>query len=234
MRIVLVRPRDPNNIGAAARAMANFGLDDLVVVAPWAPVWREARSAVGASRVLLGARAVETFEEAISDRVLVGGTTAATRRRVDRVVSPEAFATEARGAGATWARAALVFGNEKHGLAADELARCHTVVRIATAAGQPSMNLAAAVAVCCYELGRGTVGAPLAPARGERLASTGELEAFVAAAFPDRSRPVAGRVAAARTRLRSLLLRARATGADVQLLRGCLSPSQPESDNDSA
>ena len=58
-RIVLVRPRNPLNIGAAARAMANFGFRDLVVVAPFDPVWGEARSAVGAGQVLKSARMVD-------------------------------------------------------------------------------------------------------------------------------------------------------------------------------
>jgi tRNA C32,U32 (ribose-2'-O)-methylase TrmJ len=66
MRIVLVRPRDPNNIGAVARVMSNFGLSDLVVVAPHPPVWEEVRSAIGAERVLRGTRVVATLAQAVA------------------------------------------------------------------------------------------------------------------------------------------------------------------------
>src|ERR1041385_4462197 len=77
--IVLVRPRNPNNIGAAARAMKNFGLADLVIVAPHPPIWEEARSAIGAEDLLARARVVETLAEALADRTLVIGTADHTR-----------------------------------------------------------------------------------------------------------------------------------------------------------
>ena len=83
-RVVLVRPRNPLNIGAAARAMANFGLQDLMVVAPYEPVWQEVRSAVGAEEVVKSARAVERLEEAIGDANLVVGTTAGGQRAATR------------------------------------------------------------------------------------------------------------------------------------------------------
>ncbi len=83
-RIVLVRPRNPLNIGAAARAMANFGLRDLVVVNPYEPTWQETRSAVGAEDVVLAARAVPTLLDAIGDAALVVGTTAGSRRHLTR------------------------------------------------------------------------------------------------------------------------------------------------------
>jgi tRNA/rRNA methyltransferase len=233
MRVVLVRPRDPNNIGAAARAMANFGLSDLVVVAPFEPVWREARSAVGAGEVLARARLAATLDEAVGGSRFVGATTAGTRRRLERVVTPAEFVAEACALGGA-DDACLVFGNEKHGLAAGEVARCHVAVRIATAAMQPSMNLGQAVAVCCYEasLARAGAGALAAPRRRERPATIDEVAALVAAAVPEAegaSPGVAGRRDAARARLRSLLLAARATPADLALLRGLLVPS---SDND--
>ena len=231
MRFVLVRPRDPNNIGAAARAMANFGLEELVVVDPWEPHWREARAAVGAAHVLERARAVTSLAEAIGDRTLVAATTAGTRRALDRVVTPVEFFDEVARE-AAWERAALLFGNEKHGLAADDLARCHALVRIPTGDLQPSMNLAAAVAVCAYQAtvarGAGTLAAP--PRRRAGAATVAELDALVAAAFPGASDPrVESRRRGGRERLRTLLLRARATRSDLALLRGRL--VQPESDN---
>jgi tRNA/rRNA methyltransferase len=83
-RIVLVRPRNPLNIGAAARAMANFGFRDLVVVNPYEPTWRETRSAVGAEDLVRSARAMPTLLDAIGDAALVVGTTAGSRRHLTR------------------------------------------------------------------------------------------------------------------------------------------------------
>jgi len=83
-RIVLVRPRNPLNIGAAARAMANFGFRDLVVVKPYEPTWQETRSAVGAEDLVRSARSVPTLLDAIGDVALVVGTTAGSRRHLTR------------------------------------------------------------------------------------------------------------------------------------------------------
>jgi tRNA C32,U32 (ribose-2'-O)-methylase TrmJ len=83
-RVVLVRPRNPLNIGAAARAMANFGLTDLVLVDPYAPVWEEVRSAVGAEEIIERAQAVQTLIEAVGDAAVVLGTTSGSRRNLDR------------------------------------------------------------------------------------------------------------------------------------------------------
>jgi len=156
-RVVLVRPRNPLNIGAAARAMANFGLQDLMVVAPYEPVWQEVRSAVGAEDVVRSARAVERLEEAIGEANLVVGTTAGTRRNLDRDLLP---LTElpawlrARTGGSRLRQAALLFGSEKTGLSNEVMSFCHVLVQIPTAPQCPSMNLGQAVAVCGYELAR--------------------------------------------------------------------------------
>ncbi len=153
-RVVLVRPRNPLNIGAAARAMANFGLHEMRVVAPFDPVWQETRSAVGAEDVLLAARAVPDIAGAVGDATLVIGTTAGSRRMLDRDLLPLPELVpwlrrrKARG------RAALLFGSEKTGLSNEHLSYCHALVRIPTAADCPSMNLGQAVAVCAYELAR--------------------------------------------------------------------------------
>src|SRR5438552_80553 len=87
LRIVLVRPRDPNNVGAAARAMANFGLKDLRVVAPYAPVWREAKSAVGAAPLLRRAKQSATLAEALKGCRTVWATSAMSGRRA----TPQVF-----------------------------------------------------------------------------------------------------------------------------------------------
>ena len=164
-RIVLVRPRNPLNIGAAARAMANFGFDDLVVVAPYDPVWREARSAVGAGHVLKSARTTDHLLEAIGDCNFVVGTTTGSRRNLDRDPVPLTELTSAPRKLTSRARAALLFGSEKTGLLNDHLSCCHLLVRIPTTAGCPSMNLGQSVAVCCYELAR-AAGFPRAAATG--------------------------------------------------------------------
>ncbi|MBO0797820.1 MAG: TrmJ/YjtD family RNA methyltransferase [Blastocatellia bacterium] len=165
-RIVLVRPRDPNNIGAAARAMKNFGFLDLAVVSPHPPVWQEAVSAVNAEDVLANARVVGTLAEAVADCTLVVGT--ADRRRVEpkrSIYTPADLSRELRVADQ---RMALVFGQEKHGLTNDDLSHCHRIMSIPTQSGCPSMNLGQAVAVCCYELRRET---------SPRTASTAAVEA---------------------------------------------------------
>ncbi len=153
-RVVLVRPRNPLNIGAAARAMANFGFRDLVVVAPYAPVWQETRSAVGAEKVLKSAGVMPELREAVAEATLVVGTTAGSRRKLDRDLIPlSEFPAWLRSRNAR-GRAALLFGSEKTGLSNKHLSYCHALVRIPTTPRCPSMNLGQAVAVCCYELAR--------------------------------------------------------------------------------
>lgn len=154
MRFVLVRPRDPNNIGAVARAMANFGLRDLVLADPYAPVWKEARSAVGAAELLRRARSLP-LPAAIKGASLVLGTCGAARRLQKPLVSLPAlgeFLKERLSAGEKFA---VLFGNEKTGLTKEELGHCHAVVRIPTVSEVPSMNLGQAAALFAYELTRG-------------------------------------------------------------------------------
>jgi TrmH family RNA methyltransferase len=161
-RVVLVRPRNPLNIGAAARAMANFGFRDLVIVAAHPPVWQEARSAIGAEDVIRSARLEDDLRQALADATLVVGTTAGSRRNLDRSLisladlpawlqklSNKSTRTRQRN---SVQKAALLFGSEKTGLSVENLSYCHALVRIPTEAECPSMNLGQAVAVCCYEL----------------------------------------------------------------------------------
>jgi len=136
------------NIGAVARVMANFGFRDLVVVNPYPPSWEEAhRAGPGADEVIRAAKVTATLAEALSGCRLVVGTTSGSRRRVDQPLrSLPGFRIKGQ--------TALVFGSEKHGLDKEDLSHCQVLLRIPTAAATPSMNLAAAVAVCCYELAR--------------------------------------------------------------------------------
>lgn len=152
--MVLVRPRNPLNIGAAARAMGNFGFQDLVVVAPHAPVWQEARSALGAEEIVRSARAVDDLPVAIRDATLVVGTTSGSRRNLDRDLIPLAEFPAWLQSRRPQGRAALLFGSEKTGLSNEQMSYCHTLLRIPTSPRCPSMNLGQAVAVCCYELAR--------------------------------------------------------------------------------
>ena len=151
--VVLVSPRNPLNSGAAARAMANFGFTRLAVVTPFAPSWREARSAVGAPEVLLHARESASLAEAVDRCTLVLGTGTVTYRKPEQpvVLLPD-LAPLVRRELQRGGRVGLVFGSEKHGLSREELALCHVLVEIPTDAHQPSMNLGQAVAVCLYEL----------------------------------------------------------------------------------
>jgi tRNA/rRNA methyltransferase len=163
--VVLVRPRNPLNIGAVARAMANFGFDRLTVVAPWEPHWREARSAVDAEDLLRNASISATLSDAVADCTLVLGTGTLAHRKPDQPVVPlPALAPDIDGALANGERIALVFGPEKHGLTRDDLAYCHRLVEVPTDPRQPSMNLGQAAAVCLYELSTrcGAEAAPVA------------------------------------------------------------------------
>jgi tRNA/rRNA methyltransferase len=153
VEVVLVSPRNPLNIGAVARAMANFGFGHLTVVAPYAPHWREARSAVGAPEVLQNAKESATLAEAVGGCTLVLGTGTLIHRKPEQKVVPLPALTPLVVAeiGRT-GRVALVFGPEKHGLTREDLSLCQLLVEIPTDPRQPSMNLGQAVAVCLYEL----------------------------------------------------------------------------------
>jgi tRNA/rRNA methyltransferase len=176
--VVLVSPRNPLNIGAAARAMANFGFPRLSVVAPFEAHWREARSAVGAPELLENAQQYPTLAEAISACTLVIGTGTLTYRKPEqRVVSlpdlPALIQPELAQSG----RIALVFGPEKHGLTRDDLSLCHMLLEIPTDPRQPSMNLGQAVAVCLYELSaRGANVGPSPNSASRRSATAGDLD----------------------------------------------------------
>jgi TrmH family RNA methyltransferase len=156
----LVSPRNPLNIGAAARAMANFGFEHLTVVAPYTPHWREARSAIGAPEQLQNAREVANLAEAVTACTLIVGTgTLLYRKPEQRVVSLPALAPLVQQGLERGGRIALVFGPEKHGLTREDLSWCHLLVEIPTDPRQPSMNLGQAVAVCLYELAARTCAA---------------------------------------------------------------------------
>ena len=190
LRIVLVATRNPLNIGAAARAMSNFGCTHLRLVNPYDPAYREARSAVGAAPVLASAKQFSTVAEAVADCALVVGTTAAGRRELHhQLCTLEAAARiilqrltrKGAGRGKT-ARVALLFGSEKTGLSNEDLSHCHWLLRIPTRAEHRSMNLGQAVAVCLYELVRDAKAAAKFASTLEKAppATAGEIERFTA------------------------------------------------------
>jgi TrmH family RNA methyltransferase len=153
--VVLVHPRNPLNIGAAARAMSNFGVTRLRLVAPYEVAFRNARSAVGASAVLEAAEQFDTVAEALTDCQLVIGTTAVKTRDLQHplrelnVETGRAIRSELSSR-----TVALMFGSEKFGLSNEDLTHCHWLLRIPAREEHPSMNLGQAVAVCLYEVTR--------------------------------------------------------------------------------
>lgn len=163
-RLVFLRPRNADNLGAIARAMKNFGLSDWVVVSP-NPELLEVpglnRLAVKAGDLLESVRRVDTFAEAIADCTWVVGTTMrlveGRRRMTPRELADTAAQQQTHD---TWA---LVFGDERHGLRAEDLEQCHALSFIPASDQQPSLNLAQAVVVYGYELAmarRGHVTTP--------------------------------------------------------------------------
>lgn len=186
VRVVLVRPLDPKNVGSACRAMKTMGITSLDIVLDGSLDPGEARRlAHNAEDVLEGARILTDVRDSVRDAVLAVGTTRRKgRRRKYFHVSPEQMAERVAALGG--GTVAVLFGNEENGLSDAELAACHLAVHIPTAPLLPSLNLSHAVQVVCYALfsalgRRGT--APYAPVEGERLDGlvgtiTGSLKAI--------------------------------------------------------
>lgn len=160
--VVLVRPRDPNNIGAAARAMANFGLSDLRVVEPFAVAWREATSAVCAEDIMAAAHQFNSLDEALADTTYSFAATALRNRNLEQPIITSHQLSESVSR-LPHGKIALVFGNEKTGLSGEDIERCRAVLNIPTVAKQPSINLAQAVILTCYELSKNAGFVPLRP-----------------------------------------------------------------------
>jgi TrmH family RNA methyltransferase len=201
--VVLVRARNPNNIGAVARAMHGFGFDDLRLVNDYSVALERARSAVDAAEILAQARQFPSVSEAVADCSLVVGTTAVGERKREHplyalaeggrlVRSALAIplkrkpglngAPSLRCEARTSSRAALLFGSEKTGLSNDALSHCHWLMTIpmhqSPGLRHASMNLGQAAAVCLYELIRQTEAVPLNPP--QPMASAEDLERVTA------------------------------------------------------
>ena len=154
LRVVLVATRNPLNIGAAARAMANFGFPRLRVVNPYDVAFREARSAVGAAPLLHAAEDCASVAEAVADCRLVVGTTSVGHRGLQHPIRRLEHGARLIKRALAHAPVALLFGSEKFGLSNEDLSHCHWLMRIPTEDPGLSMNLGQAVALCLYELAR--------------------------------------------------------------------------------
>jgi tRNA/rRNA methyltransferase len=180
--VVLVRARNPNNIGGVARAMHDFGFRHLRVVNEYPVPFETARSAVDASAVLAGAVSFASVADAVADCTMVVGTTAVGERALQHPLYGLAEAGGMIGEELEHpgGRIALLFGSEKTGLSNDELSHCRWVLTIPMAEHEevrhPSMNLGQAVAVCLYELVRQTGGARSLGSRVPAAAEAGEVE----------------------------------------------------------
>jgi TrmH family RNA methyltransferase len=174
LRVVLVRTRNPLNIGAAARAMSNFGYLSLRVVNPYEVAWREARSAVGASALLASAEEFNSVSEAVADCALVVGTTAAGHRELQHPLKSLRDGAKIIRKQLGSCRVVLLFGSEKAGLTNEDLSHCHWLMRIPTREEHPSVNLGQAVAICLYELARDSQAAR--QSEKPKSATAGEVE----------------------------------------------------------
>jgi tRNA/rRNA methyltransferase len=224
--IVLVRPQLGENIGKAARAMLNFGLTEMRLVAPrdgW-PNPAAGPAASGADIVLAGAKVYETVAEAVADCPNVYATTVRKRGVTKPVVTPEQAAAEMRSAAG---RSAILFGPERSGLETDDVALARTILTVPINPEFGSLNLAQAVILVAYEWSKGeTLVSPPEvaldpPAPQEELdGMIGQLDAMLEAAnffFPPDRTP------ATRRTLRTLLTKPGWTSQEVRTMRGVLS-----------
>lgn len=238
---ILVEPQIAENIGMVARAMANFGLDDLHVVNPrdgW-PSEKARAVASGASAIVDGATIHGDFESAISEFQYVVATTARQRDMRKPILTPETAAAEMRRRIAQGQRCAMVFGRERNGLQSDEVANCHAVVMIPVNPRFASLNLAQAVLLTGYAWLRsgdaGTLGRVTGhdrrlheglhlghdvPARHDEIVRffehlEGELDARGFFHPPERKHVTV-------RNLRSMFLRMDLTAQEVRTLRGII------------
>ena len=236
IRVVLVEPSHPGNVGAVARAMKAMGLVRLCLVRPRAFPSAEATArAAGADDLLMAAVVCEDLDEAIGDCAWVAATSARARHLSWPELDPADCARKALSHAP--AEVALVFGRERSGLTNPELDRCHAAVRIPSDPAFPSLNLGCAVQVLAYELRRAALAeaagrtgpAPLPagerdpPARAAELGRLYEhLErALVEVGYLD---PEAPRLLM--RRLRRLFNRAGMLRSELNILRGVLSAVQ--------
>jgi TrmH family RNA methyltransferase len=222
LRVVLVSPRNPLNIGAAARAMSNFGVFELRLVNPYKVAYLEAKSAVKSSAILTNAREFDSVAEAVADCALIVGTTSIGNRLLEhplrRLETGGKIIAKAQGP------VALLFGSEKFGLANEDMSYCHWLMRIPTREEHGSMNLGQAVAVCLYEIVRNPAAVRTKP-EAKRAASAEEMERVTALLEEvlEHSGYVHARVeGSTRMKIRRLVRRMELNGHDAEVWLGML------------
>ena len=186
IRLVLLRPRNPENLGAIARAMKNFGLATWTLVDPRTLDFHAARRVAVHSEEILDRPQVEpSLEAAVSRCAWVVGTSS---RQVSGlpVLEPRALAVAMAERAAAGQAVALVFGDERSGLSNEELGQCHARSRIPALAAQPSLNLAQAVTLYAYELSQACAQVrPADPRPAATVAELGALGQKLGAALAD-------------------------------------------------
>ena len=220
----MVETRNPLNIGAAARAMANFGFSRLAAVNPYDVAFREARSAVGAAPLLQKAENCSSVAEAVGDCRLVVGTTSVGHRELQHPIRRLEYGGRLIRRALERAPVALLFGSEKIGLSNDDQSHCHWQMRIPTVDQNLSMNLGQAVALCLYELARDPRAVK---ARPEKIhaATAGEMEQIAARLIETlRESGYVNETTAASTaeKIRRLVMRLEIAGRDAPVLLGML------------
>jgi TrmH family RNA methyltransferase len=223
LRVVLVSSRNPLNIGAAARAMSNFGFSHLRVVNPYEKAFRQAVSAVGAIDLLARAEEYESVAEAVADCNLVVGTTAVRHREVQHPLRRLVYGGRLIRKHMASGEVALLFGSERYGLSKEDLSHCHWLIRIPTVEQNISMNLGQAVAVCLYELIRDIRAA--ATSEKLALASSGEVERItelLADVLSTSSYMLPQRAAETERRIGRMMRRLKLSAQDVEAWLGIL------------
>jgi len=230
IRIVLVAPSHPGNIGAAARAMKNMALDSLWLVRPKQFPHPEATArASGAGDVLARARVVDSLGAALAGCGFIAATTARERDQYFRVADPRAAAARIL-AGARHSPAAVVFGAERTGLTNEELETAHVLLRIPASEAYPSLNLAMAVQLVAYELYRARAADAAVSEPAVPLATAAQMQQLYAhfaqvleeIDFKDRTESGTHLM----SRIRRLLQRAELDHNEANILRGILTAVQ--------
>jgi TrmH family RNA methyltransferase len=222
---VLVSPRNPLNIGAAARAMSNFGFTEMGLVNPYDVAYREARSAVRSQYILQQSRVHERIDEAVADCTLVVGTSAGANRDLH----VPSYRLETAGGlirnHLQTGKVALLFGSEKFGLSNDDMSHCHWLTRIPTRDEHASMNLGQAVAICLYELtrdGAAALAVPFAPPGQASAAETERLTSVLMALMVESGYAHERTLESTELKLRRLVHRIGISAVDAQSMVGML------------
>ncbi len=220
----MVATRNPLNIGASARAMANFGFSRLSVVNPYDVAFREARSAVGAAPLLQRAQDYSSLDQAIADCRLVIGTTSVGHRELQHPIRRLEYGARLIRAALAQAPVAILFGSEKFGLSNEDLSHCHWLMRIPTVGQDLSMNLGQAVALCLYELARDPRAVKARPEkiRPATAGETGQITERLLEALRRSGYMQEKTAASTAEKIRRLVIRLDIAGRDVPVLLGML------------